>query len=63
MNTTKFKSFREIESDITPASSIQGMLREGWVLLDLRIRRPEPSKGGAFEDVAIYSLAHESENP
>jgi hypothetical protein len=63
MNTAKYKSFQEKDSECVGPSNIAALLRDGWVLLDIRIRRPVPKKDGSFEDVAIYSFAHESENP
>jgi hypothetical protein len=61
MNTKAFKTFIEKESDFNAPGIIERMLRDGWILLNIRIRRPTPDADGSFEDVAIYSLAHESE--
>jgi hypothetical protein len=56
MNTdlTPYQTFKETNSMAEMQRMVQG--KDGWQLLNIRTRRPEPEESGAFEEELIYLL-------
>jgi hypothetical protein len=51
---TSYQTFRETTSLDEMQKMVQG--EDGWQLVTIRLRRPEPEESGAFEEELIYLL-------
>jgi len=60
MNEIKYKTIKELESNNHGPARISQFLRDGWVILNIRVRRPNAGSKREFEDELIYTIGSTS---
>ena len=60
MNDIKYKTVKELESNDHDPARISRYLRDGRVILNIRVRRTNAGSKGEFEDELIYTIGSTS---